>query len=203
MTKKYTFAQTIVAEAKALRVDGLTDIQAGTFGVSHNAGETATACYAYAYKEGGRPTDLERPKNKASTATDASYAGWQAVARTKVWAPKDVAFMELPAPAKDDKTEKAEAIRDRRTKLSNKVSNALKTYKRGLITQDKLANPDAYKTDTTEAKGPKLAMEILAGHINNAVKTLQGDKVFPDGFAHDDAVAQLVAFQNFHRLDIK
>ena len=202
MTKKYTFAQTIVAEAKALRVDGLTDIQAGTFGVSHNAGETATACYAYAYKEGGRPTDLERPKNKASTATEASYAGWQAVARTKVWAPKDVAFMELPAPARDDKTAQADAARDKRKALSDKVSNALKTYKRGLITQDKLANPDAYKTDA-EAKGPKLAMEILAGHINNAVKTLQGDKVFPDGFAHDDAVAQLVAFQNFHRLDIK
>ena len=200
MTKKYTFAQTIVAEAKELRIDGLTDIQAGTFGVSHNAGETATACYAYAYKEGGRPTDLERPKNKASTATDASYAGWQAVARTKVWAPKDVAFMELPAPARDDKTAQADAARDKRKALSDKVSNALKTYKRGLITQDKLANPDAYKTDT-EAKGPKLAIAQLAAHITNAIKTLQGDKVFPDNFAHDDAIAQLVAFQNFHKLD--
>ena len=80
------------------------------------------------------------------------------------------------------------------------MSNALKTYKRGLITQDKLANPDAYKTDT-EAKGPKLAIEQLAAHITNAIKTLQGDKVFPDNFAHDDAIAQLVAFQNFHKLD--
>ena len=195
-----TFKALISAEAKTLNIDDLTDIQVGTFGVSHNAGETATACYAYAYKEGGRPTDLERPKNKASTATEASYTAWQVVARAKVWAPKDVAFMELPAPARDDKTEQADAARGKRKELSDKVSNALKTYKRGLITQDKLANPDAYKTDT-EAKGPKLAIEQLAAHITNAIKTLQGDKVFPDNFAHDDAIAQLVAFQNFHKLD--
>ena len=189
----------IIAEAKALKVEGLTSIQAGSFGVSHNAGETATACYAYAYKEGTRPTDLERPKNKISTATEASYAGWQAVARAKVWSAQDAAFMELPAPARDDKTAKAEAARDRRKALSDKVSNAIKTYRRGLVTQDKLANPDAYKTDSS-AKGPKAATEILAQHIANAIKTLQGDKAFPDDFAQTDAVAQLLAFQRAHKL---
>ena len=51
-TKMSNLKTQIIAEAKALKVEGLTSIQAGSFGVSHNAGETATACYAYAYKEG-------------------------------------------------------------------------------------------------------------------------------------------------------
>ena len=193
-------ASIVTSEAKRLNIAGLTATQAGTFGASHNASETASAVYAYAYQQGIRPTDLERPKNKTSTGTEESYAGWQAVARAKVLTKADLAFMDTPAPARDNKTMAADAARDKRKALSDKVSNALKTYRRGLVTQDKLAEPDAYKA---EPSTPKLAIELLSQHITNALATLQGDKEFPNSLDHAMAVAHLQAYQKAHGLIIK
>ena len=122
-----------------------------------------------------------------------------AMASVRCCAPRRARRRRTPPKAAAHGRPKAEAARDRRKALSDKVSNAIKTYRRGLVTQDKLANPDAYKTDSA-AKGPKAATEILAQHIANAIKTLQGDKAFPDDFAQTDAVAQLLAFQRAHKL---
>jgi hypothetical protein len=77
-------------------------------------------------------------------------------------------------------------LQDRRTEL-------LKTIRRGLTTAHKLAHPEEYKAGG--ANEPKTATEDLAALVEKAIKLLQGDKPFPDTFAHDDAVAVLKGFQ--------
>ena len=180
------------------KVEGLNATQVGAFAASNNVGETQSAIYVMAYAKGMRPTDLERVKNKISTATDASYKGWQQAAELIAWTDKERAIWNGPTPLKSDKSKKAEALRDARSTISDKKSSALRTFKRGLTTQDKAANPEAYKKGPTEKKTP---FEQLSAHIQNALNVVQGDKTLPDNCKADEIASILLAMQKVHKLD--
>ena len=53
--------------------------------------------------------------------------------------------------------------------------------------------PEDYKARGSNE--PKTAIEDLGALMEKAIKLLQGDKPFPDTFAHDDAVAVIKGFQ--------
>ena len=124
-----------------------------------------SSTYALMVANGILPSDYLSAKNKESTASVEQYAG-------RVEAAGMICYT---------KTERAELA----TKL-------LKTVRRGLTTAHKLAAPDEYKAGG--ANEPKTAIEDLAALMEKATKLLQGDKPFPETFAHDDAIAVLKGF---------
>ena len=134
------------------------------------------------------PTDYLSHKNKESTASQEQYAGRVEAAGMICYTKAERAELatKLPKDATADQKAARKVLQDRRTEL-------LKTIRRGLTTAHKIAFPDEYKSGG--ANEPKTAIEDLGALMEKAIKLLQGDKPFPDTFAHDDAVAVIKGFQ--------
>ena len=166
----------------AFEVGAVQSIKAGT--------EALVSTYALMIASDILPTDYLSFKNRESTASEAQWKARIEAASQICYSAQERA--ELATKALKDATQEQ---KDARKALQTRAGNLLKTVRLGLVTAHKLADPDVYEVEKGSAAEQKIAIETLAKQIGEALKTLRGDKVFPDNFAHDDAVAVLVGFE--------
>lgn len=191
---KLTLNERLINAGNKLGVQSLTPIEAGGIQASRAAEDALVSIYAEMYKAGVRPTDYLSHKNKESTATEEEYAERGKVAYLAVYNPKE--RKELATKLPKDATDAAKAARKA---LQDRKTAHLKTVRRGLITQDKLNNPEAYN------KGPdnrKEAIERLGIAFDTVLKILQGDGL-PDWFNTVDCTAVILAAQKTYRVPAK
>ena len=190
MTISKTIETLSTAGAKVLdtMTADLGCFEVGAMQVIKRAEGQLSSTYALMVANGILPSDYLSAKNKESTASVEQYAGRVEAAGMICYTKAERAELATKLPKDAGALQKAarKVLQDRRTEL-------LKTVRRGLTTAHKLAAPDEYKAGG--ANEPKTATEDLAALVEKAIKLLQGDKPFPDTFAHDDAVAVLKGFQ--------
>ena len=181
-------AETFANAGAKLNVEGITNIEAGAMDTIHKAEGKLSNTYAYLVGAGILPSDYLSAKNKESTASVEQYAARVEASGLICYTKNERAELatKLPKDAPIEQKAIRKVLQDRRTEL-------LKTVRRGLTTAHKLAHPEEYVSGG--ANEPKTATEDLAALMEKAIKLLQGDKPFPDTFAHDDAVAVLKGFQ--------
>ena len=149
--------------------------------------DVLTSTYALMVGQGILPSDYLTFKNKESTASQEQFAARIEAIGMVCYSAKDRAELATKLP-KDATPEDKNARKD----LQDRRSAKLRTIRRGLTTAHKLAHPEEYVSGG--ANEPKTAIEDLAALMEKATKLLQGDKPFPDTFAHDDAIAVLKGF---------
>jgi len=147
-----------------------------------------TSTYALMVGEGILPTDYLSHKNKESTASKEQYDARLEAIGMVCYSPAERAELATKLPKDTPQGEK-----DARKVLQDRRTEKLKTIRRGLITAHKNKFPEDYKARGSNE--PKTAIEDLGALMEKAIKLLQGDKPFPDAFAHDDAVAVIKGFQ--------
>ena len=181
-------AETFANAGAKLNVEGITNIEAGAMDTIHKAEGKLSNTYAYLVGAGILPSDYLSAKNKESTASVEQYAARVEASGLICYTKTERAELatKLPKDAPAEQKAARKVLQDRRTEL-------LKTVRRGLTTAHRLAHPEEYVSGG--ANEPKTAIEDLAALMEKAVKLMQGDKPFPDTFAHDDAVAVLKGFQ--------
>ena len=169
-------------------IEGLDVTEVGAMDTIHKAQGKLDTTYAFMVSNGILPTDYLSHKNKESTASKEQYAAGGAAAGMLCYTKAERAELatKLPKDTPQGEKDARKVLQDRRTEL-------LKTIRRGLTTAHKNAFPDEYKSGG--ANEPKTAIEDLGALMEKAIKLLQGDKPFPDTFAHDDAVAVIKGFQ--------
>ena len=150
--------------------------------------DVLTSTYALMVANGLLPSDYLSHKNKESTASKEQYEARVEAIGMVCYTKAERA--ELATKLPKDTTASAKALRK---VLQDRRTEKLKTVRRGVTTAHKLAHPEEYVSGG--ANEPKTATEDLAALVEKAIKLLQGDKPFPDTFAHDDAVAVLKGFQ--------
>ena len=170
-------------------VEGIPAFEVGAMQAAKSGTEALVSTYALMVGAGILPSDYLSFKNRESTASKEQWKARIEAASQICYSPADRA--ELATKALKDATQDQ---KDARQKLQNKAGNLLKNIRTGLTNAHKLADPDFYDNGDG-ANEPKVAIETLAKQIGEALKTLRGDGVFPDNFAHDDAVAVLVGFE--------
>ena len=171
-------------------VEGIPAFEVGAMQAAKSGTEALVSTYALMVGAGILPSDYLSFKNRESTASKEQWKARIEAASQICYTPAERA--ELATKALKDATQDQ---KDARQKLQNKAGNLLKNIRTGLTNAHKTAAPELYKSDDKGANEPKVAIETLAKQIGEALKTLRGDKVFPDNFAHDDAVAVLVGFE--------
>jgi ATP/maltotriose-dependent transcriptional regulator MalT len=124
--------------------------------------------YAVMWGAGIRPSDYITPKSKGSTATTEQWADRYAVASMLCYSPAELA--ELDAPMAKDATLEQKAARKA---LQERKKDLMRTIKRGLTTQDKLHNPEAYESDGANER--KTSLEKLAIVFGTIEKIAQGE----------------------------
>ncbi len=192
--KKSTLNERLINAGNKLGVQSITPIEAGGIEASRKAEDVLVSIYAEMYNAGIRPTDYLSPTNKLCTATEKEYEERGKVAFLAVYNPKE--RKELATKLPKDATLEAKAAR---AKLQNRRTDHLKTVRRGLITQDKLHNPEAYKKGSDDRKE---AIEKLGIAFATALKILQGDGL-PDWFNTPDCTAVLLAAQKTYKIPAK
>jgi hypothetical protein len=191
---KLTLNEKLISMGEKLGVNTLTPLEAGGIEASRAAEETLVSIYAEMYHAGIRPTDYLSPTNKLCTATEKEYEERGKVAFLAVYNPKE--RKELTTKLPKGSTAEAKAAR---AKLQNRRTEHLKTVRRGLITQDKLHNPEAYKKGSDDRKE---AIEKLGIAFDTALKILQGDGL-PDWFNTPDCTAVILAAQKTYKVPAK
>ena len=191
---KTTLNERLVNAGNKLNVQSIKPIEAGGIEASRKAEDVLVSIYAEMYNAGIRPTDYLSPTNKLCTATQEEYDERGKVAFLAVYSPKERKELATKLP----KGATAEAKAARKT-LQGRRTEHLKTVRRGLITQDKLHNPEAYKKGADDRKE---AIEKLGDAFYTALKILQGDGL-PDWFNTPDCTAVLLAAQKTYKVPAK
>jgi len=191
---KLTLNAKLIGMGEKLGVNTLTPLEAGGIEASRVAEDTLVSIYAEMYNAGIRPTDYLSPTNKLCTATEKEYEERGKVAFLAVYNPKERKELATKLP----KGASAEAAKAR-AKLQNRRTDHLKTVRRGLITQDKLHNPEAYKKG---AEDRKEAIEKLGDAFTTVLKILQGDGL-PEWFNTPDCTAVVLAAQKTYKIPAK
>jgi ATP/maltotriose-dependent transcriptional regulator MalT len=146
----------------------ISTLEAGAMqSVSANTGKLV-ATYAVMWGAGIRPSDYITPKSKGSTATAEQWTDRYAVASRLCYSPAELA--ELDAPMVKDATLEQKAARKA---LQERKKDLMRTIKRGLTTQDKLHNPEAYEGDGANER--KTSLEKLAIAFGTIEKIAQGE----------------------------
>ena len=152
------------------------------------------------FEQGIRGNDWRKGKDMPE-AHKKAYAERLAFYGQAVWTKEEKAELALPAPKKENFETEGDFLvaQKARKALQDKPSTKMKNLAKRF---DTLAKQNGeIETPAGNPKTPKTGMEVLSSHIQNALKTLQGDKAFPDTFEHDEAVAILMAFQKKFRLE--
>jgi len=180
--------ETLATIGAKFGVEGIDLTEVGAMDTIHKAEGKLANTYAFMVASDILPTDYLSAKNKESTASVEQYAARGEAAGMVCYTKAERAELatKLPKDAPAEQKAARKVLQDRRTEL-------LKTVRRGLTTAHKLAHPEEYVSGG--ANEPKTAIEDLGALMEKAIKLLQGDKPFPDTFAHDDAVAVLKGFQ--------
>ena len=171
---------------KTYKPDGITTLEAGSMKKIDDTSGTMSATYQVMYSSGIMPTCYLSYKNKESTANEAQYTERKRVAAMICYTKEERASLAASLPKDATDAQKAS-----RKKLQSRVTELLKTIRKGLITQDKIQNPPAPNTNER-----KTAIESLADYLDKAIKLMQSDRPFPDTFDHDTACATLIAYKN-------
>lgn len=188
MTTISKMTENLAAMGNKFGIDGIDLTEVGAMQLVHKTEGKLSGTYAYMIATGILPSDYLSFKNKESTATEVQYKARAAAAKLICYNKTERAELATTLPKDTPQEEK-----DKRKNLQSRHTELLKTVRRGLITAHKLADPDFY-TKKGGANEAKTAIEDLAELMEKATKLLQGDKPFPDTFAHDDAVAVLKGF---------
>ena len=191
---KLTLNEKLISMGKKLGTTSILPLEAGGIEASRAAEHTLVCIYAEMYDAGIRPTDYLSPTNKLCTASEKEYEERGKVAALAVYTAKERKELATKMP----KGATAEAKAARKT-LQGRRTEHLKTVRRGLITQDKLHNPEAYKKGSDDRKE---AIEKLGEAFDTALKILQGDGL-PDWFNTPDCTAILLAAQKKYEVPAK
>ena len=187
MTTISKMTENLAAMGNKFGIDGIDLTEVGAMQLVHKTEGKLSGTYAYMIATGILPSDYLSFKNKESTATEVQYKARAAAAKLICYNKTERAELATTLPKDTPQAEK-----DERKNLQSRHTELLKTVRRGLITAHKLACPEEYVSGG--ANEPKTAIEDLAALMEKATKLLQGDKPFPDTFAHDDAIAVLKGF---------
>ena len=187
MTTISKMTENLAAMGNKFGIDGIDLTEVGAMQLVHKTEGKLSGTYAYMIATGILPSDYLSFKNKESTATEVQYKARAAAAKLICYNKTERAELATKLP-KDATPYDKNARKD----LQSRHTELLKTVRRGLITAHKLACPEEYVSGG--ANEPKTAIEDLAALMEKATKLLQGDKPFPDTFAHDDAIAVLKGF---------
>jgi hypothetical protein len=147
----------------------ISSLEAGSMQSVSENGKTLVATYAVMWGAGIRPSDYITPKSKGSTATTEQWADRYAVASMLCYSPAELA--ELDAPMAKDATLEQKAARKA---LQERKKDLMRTIKRGLTTQDKKQNPEAYELARC-ANERKTSLEKLAIAFGTIEKIAQGE----------------------------
>ena len=191
---KLPLNERLINAGNKLGVQSLLPIEAGGIQASRAAEDVLVSIYAEMYKAGVRPTDYLSHKNKESTATEEEYAERGKVAALVVYNPKE--RKELATKLPKDATAEAKTARK---SLQDRRTEHLKTVRRGLITQDKLHNPENYEKGPDNRKEP---IEKFSIAFDTALKILQGDGL-PEWFNTVDCTAVMLAAQKTYKIPAK
>ena len=184
MTKETAKLETLGAKYKP---DGITTLEAGAMHQVYSAGNTMTLTYSIMFTSGLRASDYISHKSKDSTASKEQYIERRRVVSMLVYTAAERASLALPA-----NKFVTQAAKDARKSLQGRVTEKLNTIRKGLVTQDKQANPQPVEAKSNERKA---AIAVLGEHITKAISLLQSDRPFPDTFDHDVACATLIAYK--------
>ena len=180
-------------------VKGLDAVTIGAISRSDDMSKNATVIYCAAYANGARPQDIIPINKKGSTATTEGLAAYKLMGMRKAWSPTEAAFMVLPAPKKDDLSPEANEARDERKSLSGTRDSVIRTFQRGLKTQDKIHRPELYKKG---AGGRKLPIDLLQDHFDHIVKICQGEGL-PESMDVPTLLAHVQAVVKTHKIPTK
>jgi hypothetical protein len=147
----------------------ISSLEAGSMQSVSENGKTLVATYSVMWGAGIRPSDYITPKSKGSTATTEQWADRYAVASMLCYSPAELA--ELDAPMAKDATLEQKAARKA---LQERKKDLMRTIKRGLTTQDKKQNPEAYELARC-ANERKTSLEKLAIAFGTIEKIAQGE----------------------------
>jgi hypothetical protein len=179
--------ETLATLGAKFGVEGIALTEVGAMDTIHKAEGKLANTYAFMVASDILPTDYLSAKNKESTASVEQYAGRVEAAGMICYTKTERAELATKLPMDAPQAEK-----DKRKKLQSRHTELLKTIRRGLTTAHKKAHPEEYKKGG--ANELKTAIEDLAALMEKATKLLQGDKPFPETFAHDDAIAVVKGF---------
>ena len=185
--------------AQFKEIAGLPAITVGAVSQTHDKNVQAFNIYAAAYSNGARPQDIIPINKKGSTATVEGLAAYKLMGMRKAWSPTEAAFMVLPAPKKDDLSPEANEARDERKSLSGTRDSVIRTFQRGLKTQDKIHRPELYKKG---AGGRKLPIDLLQDHFDHIVKICQGEGL-PESMDVPTLLAHVQAVVKTHKIPTK
>ena len=163
----------------------ISTLEAGAMQSVSENGKKLAATYAVMYSSGIRPSDYITPKSKGSTATAEQWDDRYAVASRLCYSPAELA--ELDAPMAKDATLEQKAARKA---LQERKKDLMRTIKRGLTTQDKLHNPEAYEGDGANER--KTSLEKLAIAFGTIEKIAQGEGL-PEWFDVPEFCAVIAA----------
>ena len=147
----------------------ISTLEAGAMQSVSANGKKLAATYAVMWGAGIRPSDYITPKSKGSTATTEQWADRYAVASMLCYTKAELAELEAPM-AKDATLEQKAA----RKALQERKKDLMRTIKRGLTTQDKKQDPEAYELARC-ANERKTSLEKLAIAFGTIEKIAQGE----------------------------
>jgi|TARA_R110000803_G_scaffold6597_4_gene21388 hypothetical protein len=168
-------------------VEGIDLVEVGAMHTVNANEKKLVNTYAFMVASDILPSDYLSHSNRESTATKAQYQARAEAAKLICYNKPERAELATKLPMDAPQAEK-----DKRKKLQSRHTELLKTIRRGLTTAHKKAHPEEYKKGG--ANELKTAIEDLAALMEKATKLLQGDKPFPETFAHDDAIAVVKGF---------
>ena len=146
----------------------ISSLEAGAMHSVKTSTSKLALTYAVMWSAGIRPSDYITPKSKGSTATTEQWADRYAVASMLCYTKAELAELEAPMAKEATLEQKAE-----RKALQERKKDLMRTIKRGLTTQDKLHNPEAYEGDGANER--KTSLEKLAIAFGTIEKIAQGE----------------------------
>jgi hypothetical protein len=146
----------------------ISTLEAGAMQSVSENGKKLVATYAVMYSSGIRPSDYIT--QKARVARRQRNSGTIVMRSRLCYATVPAELAELDAPMAKDATLEQKAARKA---LQERKKDLMRTIKRGLTTQDKKQNPEAYESDGANER--KTSLEKLAIAFGTIEKIAQGE----------------------------
>ena len=147
----------VIQEMGALEFDA-RDL--GTLAIAHSGEGQASLAYMLRHQGGDRPENWMTPKMEGSLNSKDDWLTKRHMAKLICLSPDEMEWLDQTKGSSDDMD------KVKRKALSDRISEKLKTIKRGMVTADKKQNPDKY-----------IRVSSGARHINDYITETIGDVI--------------------------
>ena len=132
----------------------------GTLAIAHSGEGQASLAYMLRHQDGDRPENWMTPKMEGSLNSKDDWLTKRHMAKLICLSPDEMEWLDQTKGSSDDMD------KVKRKALSDRISEKLKTIKRGMVTADKKQNPDKY-----------IRVSSGARHINDYITETIGDVI--------------------------